>query len=351
MSTKIKLDSYVYEDIYPSFKAATDEKEITARINRIFLNHLVERGLVLTGSDPALVADIGCGPCDTLVRYLSGVSFPPGFDVRATDFIPKYADSMQGEAVKTLKAALAENAFKLVGFETRAGDAFAGNLLNLLLSPENQLTMRQAFSVVFASHVMYHADGPSGVRRMLDDVADNILARDGICVLYHIANTPRTFQEFRARFGSRAGDAVHSDTGAVTIDDPPTQIRAACEAGRLPLYEALFTANLSFGPLQDTEWRAFADPSAYDRLAEANPSAYEDLKRLYFIVQRAPLEFAADYSTSGLTYFLSEIRDLIESNKGVLPLAERIQVFTHRDAIPPLAEAISQALVRAVANI
>jgi hypothetical protein len=52
---------------------------------------------------------------------------------------------------------------------------------------------------------MYHADGPSGVERMLDDVADNILARDGICVLYHIANTPRTFQEFRARFGSRQG--------------------------------------------------------------------------------------------------------------------------------------------------
>jgi hypothetical protein len=288
MSTKIKLDRYVYEDIYPSFKVATDEKEITARINGIFLNHLVERELVLTGTAPALVADIGCGPCDTLVRYLSGVSFPPGFDIRATDFIPKYADSMQGEAVKTLMAAQAQNAFKLVGFETRAGDAFAGNLLNLLTSPRDRPRIRQAFSVVFASHVMYHADGPSGVKRILDDVADNILARDGICVLYHIANTPRTFQEFRARFGSRAGNAVHSDTGAVTIDDPPAQIRAACDAGSLPLYEAFFTANLSFGPLQDTEWRAFADPSAYDRLAEANPSAYEDLKRLYFIVQRAP---------------------------------------------------------------
>jgi hypothetical protein len=137
----------------------------------------------------------------------------------------------------------------------------------------------------------------------------------------------------------------------VTINDPPAQIRVACDAGFLPLYEAFFRANLSFGPLQDTEWRAFADPRAYDQLAETNPSAYEDLKRLYFIVQRAPLEFAADHSTSGLTYFISEIRDLIQSNKGVLPLAERIQVFTHRDAIPPLAVAIPQALVRAVTNV
>jgi hypothetical protein len=271
MNTKITLGRYVYEDIYPSFKAATDEKVITARINRTFLNYLAERKLVLRGPDPALVADIGCGPCDTLIRYLIGVSFPPGFVVRATDFIPKYADSERGEAIRTLRAAQAENAIKLVSFETCPGDAFAGNLLELLSASKDQQITRQAFSVAFASHVIYHAAGSADVQRMLVDLADNILARDGICVLYHIANTPRTFQEFRARFGSSTGAAAHSDTGAVTIDDPPAQIRVACRGLRLPLYEASFTANLRFGTLRDDEWRAFAIPSAYDRLAGANP--------------------------------------------------------------------------------
>jgi hypothetical protein len=36
----ITIDTYNYEEIYPAFKATTDEKEITARINRAFLNQL-----------------------------------------------------------------------------------------------------------------------------------------------------------------------------------------------------------------------------------------------------------------------------------------------------------------------
>jgi hypothetical protein len=47
----------VYEDIYPAFKAATDEKEITANLSRAFLNYLVERNLVLTALNrrPSLI--------------------------------------------------------------------------------------------------------------------------------------------------------------------------------------------------------------------------------------------------------------------------------------------------------
>jgi hypothetical protein len=63
----ITIDTYRYEEIYPSFKAATDEKEKTARINAGFLNRLADDGVVLTGNDPISIADIGSGPCDTLV--------------------------------------------------------------------------------------------------------------------------------------------------------------------------------------------------------------------------------------------------------------------------------------------
>jgi hypothetical protein len=92
MSPRIALDRYIYEDVYPAFKAATDEKEITAHINRTFLNYLAARNRTLAGDAPVAVADIGCGPCDTLVKYLAGVRFASAFIVRATDFIPAYAN-------------------------------------------------------------------------------------------------------------------------------------------------------------------------------------------------------------------------------------------------------------------
>ena len=348
MSSRIKLDRYVYEDIYPAFKAATDEKEITANINRTFLNYLAKRNLILAGDSPVAVADIGCGPCDTLIKYLTGVVFAPGFIVRATDYIPEYADAERGEALQTLASAQRKSIVKLVDFSARAGNSFGGNLLDLLSGPHDGTKMRSAFRIVFASHVVYHAEASSDVQRLVEDVANNILARDGVCIAYHVANTRGTFQEFRARFGSYAGAAAGSDTGAVTIDDPPAQIAAACSGMRLPLSQIEFVTNLHFGSLGDGEWRAFKDPLTYDALADSNPGAYEDLKRLYFVVQRSPREFAQDRSAAGLKIFIDEIRQVIEGNRGVLPLAERLQVFSRADAAPILGATIPDALAASV---
>jgi hypothetical protein len=182
-------------------------------------------------------------------------------------------------------------------------------------------------------------------------VADNVLAPDGVCILYHAANTRGTFQEFRARYGSQAGAAGDSDTGAVTINDPSETIHSACSELRLPFYQAEFIANLRFGVLGDSEWQAFKDPRTYGQLADSNPQAYEDLKRLYFVVQRAPLEFEADRSPTGLNAFIDEIRPVIESNRGVLPLAERIQVLLAADSSPALRTAIPEALAASVASV
>ncbi|HEY2107920.1 MAG TPA: hypothetical protein VGH29_19140, partial [Candidatus Binataceae bacterium] len=172
-----------------------------------------------------------------------------------------------------------------------------------------------------------------------------------ICIMYHIGYAPASFQEFRARFGSEASARAASNTGAVTIDDPPAQIRAACAANRLPMYEMEFTTNLRFGSLGDKEWRIFKDPGRYGALAESNPAAYEDLKRLYFIVQRAPLEFAADHSARGLNAFMDETRKVIDANHGALPSYERLQVATRADAAPILAEVIPQALAASAPSV
>jgi hypothetical protein len=349
-TTKILLDRYVYEDIYPAFKAATDEKEKTARINQTFLNFLAARNLVLTGCEPLMTADIGSGPCDTLIKYLTGVEFAGGFTIRATDFIPDYTNSARGIALANLAAAQTSGALKLAGFSVKVGNAFGGNLLDLLSSPEDQVEPRHTFKLVFVSHLLYHAEAASDVESLIADVARNLLASNGVVILYHVANTPRTFQEFRARYGSQSGERSTSDTGAVTIDDPPAEVARACHRRGLPLHELQFTTDLHFGPLGNDEWTSFKAPLTYEALAKRNPQAYEDLKKLYFVVQRAPLEFASDRSATGLSEFMDKIRPVIEENRGILPLAERMQVFSRADVPARLGATIPEALAACVST-
>ncbi len=344
----ITIDRYRYEEIYPSFKAATDEKEKTARINATFLNNLADARIVLTGSDPIAIADIGCGPCDTLVKYLTGVKFEPGFKIRATDYNPAYADERDGEALATLAAAQSAGTLRLGDFSAHAGDAFAGHLLELLGS-RNSSARPHEFRIVFASHVLYHCESPGSAERLIDDVTQNVLADDGVCILYHLSKVPHTFQDFRARYGSNSADAAHSNTPAVAIDDPPAKITEVCAARGIPCLSMGFTADLRFAIPDEKIWNFFRDPQKYGQLCKLHPEAAEDLKRLMFVTQRAPNEFAADHSPTGLSAYLDEIgqvlkRNVLKRNVGILPLAEAMQVIYRPGTAADFGQRIRAAL-------
>jgi len=336
----ITIDSYRYEEIYPSFKAATDEKEKTARINAAFLNNLANAGVVLTGNDPVTIADIGCGPCDTLVKYLRGVKFAPGFKIRATDYSAEYADERTGEALVTLAAANAAGTVKLADFSARAGDAFAGHQLDLLGSRGSPARARE-FRVVFASHVLYHCEHPGSAERLIEDVTQNVLADGGICILYHLAKVPQRFQDFRARYGSNSADVARSNTPAVAIDDPPAKVAEVCAARGIPCLSMSFTADLRFSIPDEKIWNLFRDPQKY---AQLSGDAEEDLKRLMFVTQRAPIEFAADRSSTGLSAYLDEIGGVISRNAVILKLAETMQVIYRAGTRADLGKTISAAL-------
>ena len=53
---------------------------------------------------------------------------------------------------------------------------------------------------------------------------------------------------------------------------------------------------------------------------------------LYFIVQRAPREFAEYRSPSGLLAFLEEVREVIAKNAGVIYLEESLQALLPSDS-------------------
>ena len=187
---------------------------------------------MLTGNDPISIADIGSGPCDTLVKYLTGVKFDPGFKVRATDYSIEYTDERNGEALATLAAAKSAGTLKLVDFSARAGDSFAGHLLDLLGSHHAPARPHE-FGIVFASHVLYHCETAGSTERLIEDVSRNVLADDGICILYHLAKVPLSFQDFRARYGSNSGGGASSPAIAITRPSP-TSVRARhpCLAAR-----------------------------------------------------------------------------------------------------------------------
>jgi hypothetical protein len=339
----ITIDTYRYEEIYPSFKAATDEKEKTARINARFLNRLAESNVVLSGRDPISLADIGSGPCDTLVKYLTGVKFDAGFKVRATDYSSEYTDERSGEALATLAAAKAAGTLKLVDYSAHAGDSFAGHLLELLGS-HNAPARPREFQIVFASHVLYHCETPGSTERLIEDVTKNVLADDGICILYHLAKVPLCFQDFRARYGSNSAATAHSNTPAVAIDDPPDKVAEVCATQGVPCLRMDFTADLRFAIPDEKIWNYFRTPEKYAELCKNNPAAAEDLKRLMFITQRAPIEFAADRSPTGLSAYLDEIGDVLKRNAGILKLAESMQVIYRPDAPADFGKRLDAAL-------
>lgn len=339
----ITIDRYCYEEIYPSFKAATDEKEKTARINAALLNKLADARIVLTGSDPVAIADIGSGPCDTLVKYLTGVKFDPGFKVRATDYSAEYADERTGEALATLAAAKSAGTLKLDDFSAHAGDAFAGHLLELLGS-RNSRARPGEFRIVYASHVLYHCEKPGSAERLIEDVTQNVLASDGVCILYHLAKVPLSFQDFRARYGSNSAAAAHSNTPAVAIDDPPAKVAEVCAARGIPCLRLDFTADLRFARPDDRIWNYFRDPQRYEELSTLHSDAAEDLKRLMFVTQRAPNEFAADRSATGLSAYLDEIGNVLKRSDGILKLAESMQVIYRSDAPADFGKRIGAVL-------
>ena len=63
-----------------------------------------------------------------------------------------------------------------------------------------------------------------------------------------------------------------------------------------------------------------------------------------FVTQRAPNEFAADRSPTGLSAYLDEVGDVLKHNGGILKLAESMQVIYRPGASADFGKRIGAAL-------
>jgi len=343
MTDALLRGEYLYEEVYPAFKEGTDEKKKTAQLNWIFLKCLAEAGVGFSEQAPLKIADIGCGPADTVINYLKGVDYRPGFSIRAVDFLADYAGP-GGKAAANLSAAQHSGTLKIEAYSVRQGNAFGGRLTELLATQEDP-EPRNSFDFSFLSHMMYHAHAQADIDTVLRDVAYNILNQEAAGILYHVASrTPRTFQYFRDRYGSRADNTRLTDTPTMDIHNPPAVIEESCRRNRIPCFHLDFSAQLFFHSLAPETWQAFKNPARYAALAESDPQAYEDLKRLYFIVQRSPTEFAQDSSRTGLSDYIDEISEEIGKNQGSLLLEETLQTICPPEASSAFQRKVESAL-------
>jgi len=342
MSKGITIEQYRYEEIYPSFKAGTDEKQITAHLNQHFLKRLLDQGIPASGR-PLKVADLGCGPCDTILKYLDRLDYKAGFRIRATDFNAEYTNPKDGKAAASLANAQRDGTVPILDFAVRQGDSFGGKLRSLL-SADGERDSRNDFDLVFASHMLYHAASEAQVHVMLDDVLTNLMNESGIFILYHAAPDHGSLIDFRSRYGRRSAVLEKSDTPAVNIGDPVICVADYCTKNRIPYFELKFLTKLFLPALTDEHWRAFREPHRYAELAQKDPSACENLRRLMFVTQRAPIEFADDKSASGLNAYLDEVRGVIEGNGGFMVLSERLQIICRREAPGKIVSGVRDAI-------
>jgi hypothetical protein len=145
------LNEYKYETdgYYSAFKADVDEKICAAMVSESLARHLKKEQLVYNTDQPVPVADIGCGPADSIQMYLAGADHKGGFHIHATDSNQGYTGSA-GKAHQNLQIGKSGGKLKIQSFSVTNGDAFDGKLNETIGKDPNH------FPLTFMSHMIYH---------------------------------------------------------------------------------------------------------------------------------------------------------------------------------------------------
>lgn len=366
------LAVYLYDEgYYDSFKARTNEKILTGMIQGLFNSALERRGLVFHSKE-SRIFDMGSGPCDTsLLHYLSSGFQSKKITVLATDENAQYVGGwdlatgkhtpyLESDAYGNFQIAQRELRARGIELDFRSSQADAFNGRSIANVSVNDDISPNSFDLAFLSHLFYHVapkDGLSSEQRLdlaLSDVTQNVLKNDGVAVAYHVARGEAgddySFQFFRDTFGSKSGGAAHhSNTDAMDTKDPATQIEKSCARQgitcrtlkfdtKLRFSEALFDG---FGKIKGEVREIFKNPVRYHELPDSS-ALYEDLKSLYFIVQRAAHELARDQSGTGLETFMEEALSAIQHTSDghghYLVTHEKMQLLTNPERSTEMQE-------------
>lgn len=303
LPSSFSTDKYIYVEHYEYYKRDCNEKICAALVAQNVGEKLRDYGLgYQTPQQVFPVVDIGSGPADSIIMYLDALKHWGRFDLHVIDQNPAYTGP-HGAAHQNLSTARA-----LLAGEPNVvhANAFDGNLIRHLRTKAN------IFHLAFLSHVLYHTD-MEHLRLLLQDVSKYVLIMEGVGILFHLEAKQDTFQYFRRKYGKQqtvVGSLASGDTPMMDIDNPPEAVERVCHHLNIPCYTSSYTNHYYFAPMEDIYWELFKFPERYSEITDK--AARDNLHKLYFIVQRAPTEFATDArDETRLDTFLEEVRNVL----------------------------------------
>lgn len=78
----------------------------------------------------------------------------------------------------------------------------------------------------------------------------------------------------------------------------------------IPCYTSFYTNHYYFAPMDESYWELFKCPARYHEITDQ--AARDNLHKLYFMVQHAPIGFAADtHDETRLETFIEEVRNIL----------------------------------------
>ena len=324
---------FILHDVFPDFQAGLDEIIISRKIFKKLQENLKNAGIIFNGSEPLKIADIACGPADSIVKYLEKIDFSPGFNFRAIDYNEEYSGE-NGIAYRNLLSAKKSGKVPFKDIFVTQGDFNSNLKLNNLLFRNNENVQLNTFNIAFFLHAAYYVKldetgtHMNNLDRILHDLACEVLRVDGVGIMNHTAVADYSTGYFIKKYGVKGASEPESKDYEMNIADPAISIASSCEEQNIPCYTLEYSSKLYFSSKFKEYAEIFKNPSRYNELLEF-PEALKDYNKLSLLASRAPDEMAADKSETGLEAFIDELMNTVIEfdNKWCLPVFGKIQVI------------------------
>ncbi|RDD36787.1 hypothetical protein TrispH2_011261 [Trichoplax sp. H2] len=354
----IRTDIFQYDKAFLAYKSCNNDHERLSRLNHTFLKQLQDLGLFYRQDQVTLVGDIGCGDGEATITYLNNIEFKGGLDIRAMDKLAQFAGTHQssvknatsegekGLANETFSKAKQSQVIPLKNYQVNFGDMLEVDVAHLLYTDEEIKESMNRFNLVYLSHSVYyardqHKNGRYGVTNLLDSVATDLLADDGVAILFHAGLEFDTFTSIGYYTRSLIQNIVPTEEEYNRLSATHVISNSSRELG-LTYFEIPYKFELYFSKDCKKYADVFKDPSRYHEL-QNDPAALQDLYKIIFIAHRSPDDLYTDHSSRGLNNLVDKVLDCIKRNGSIIVSAS-MQVILSRKASDEFKQKIETAV-------
>ncbi|EDV20191.1 uncharacterized protein TRIADDRAFT_61330 [Trichoplax adhaerens] len=352
----IKTDVYEYDKAFRAYKNLSNEKRNGSIVNHTFLNKLQNQGLLNDDKRVTLVADIACGEGDTIIRYLKGIKFKSGLDIRGLDNNFNFIGSgvslnqniLHDEKVPpiyhNLSNAYRDQTIPLKNFQITFGDLLKSDVAQLLYTKEEITQSMNRFRLVYLIHGIYylsfpHKNGRFGVTNLVDSIVTDLLTDDGIALLFHSSLKVNGNVALSYFIRNHIKNFIPTDEEYRMLS-ADSLIRYSCHRLGINCYDIPYTSAIRFSNNFKMYVDIFRNPSRYHELHD-NTEALQDLQMILFLGHRSPNDLFMDRSPRGLQNLLDILVEKLDE-EGNLKIYSCMQIILSKKASSEMRQKVEK---------